>query len=93
MIKKVFLAQWILKESRFMPKLPIITPKKLLKILEKNGFQLDRTTGSHFVLYNKIDKKRVTVPFHRKELPKGTIMSILKETGITKEELTRPLKR
>ena len=60
MIKKVFLAQWILKESRFMPKLPIITPKKLLKILEKRGFQLDRTTGSHFIFYNKRDKRRAT---------------------------------
>lgn len=76
-----------------MPKLPIITPKKLLKILKKSGFQLDRTTGSHFILYNKIDKKRVTIPFHRKELPKGTMMSILKETGIIKEELLKLLKR
>ena len=75
-----------------MPKLSIVTPKKLLKILKKRGFQLDRTTGSHFIFYNKIDKKRITIPFHRKELPKGTIMSILKETGITKEELLRLLK-
>jgi len=76
-----------------MPKLPIITPKKLLKILEKSGFQLDRTTESHFIFYNKIDKKRATVPFHRKELPKGTIMSILRETGITKKELLGLLKK
>lgn len=76
-----------------MPKLPIITSKKLLKILEKSGFQLDRTTGSHFIFYNKIDKKRATVLFHRKELPKGTIMSILRETGITKKELLELLKK
>jgi len=76
-----------------MPKLPIITSKKLLKILEKSGFQLDRTTGSHFIFYNKADKKRVTVPFHRKELPKGTIMSILREMGISKKELLKLLKK
>jgi len=92
-IKKVSLAQWILKESRFMPKLPVVTYRRLLKVLEKSGFQLDRTTGSHFIFYNKMDKKRVTVPFHRKELPKGTIMSILRETGITKKELLELLKK
>jgi predicted RNA binding protein YcfA (HicA-like mRNA interferase family) len=55
---------------------------------------LDRTTGSHFIFYNKINKKkRATIPFYRKELPKGTIMSILRETGITKKELLELLKK
>lgn len=76
-----------------MPKLPVVTYKKLIRVLEKSGFQIDHTTGSHFIFYNKIDKKRVTVPFHRKELPKGTIMSILKETGITKRELLKLLRK
>jgi predicted RNA binding protein YcfA (HicA-like mRNA interferase family) len=29
-----------------MPKLPVLSPKKLIKILEKLGFQLDHITGS-----------------------------------------------
>jgi predicted RNA binding protein YcfA (HicA-like mRNA interferase family) len=76
-----------------MPKLPTFTYKKLIRVLEKSGFQIDHTTGSHFIFYNKINKKRAIVPFHRKELPKGTIMSILREAGISKEELLRLLKR
>lgn len=76
-----------------MPKLPTFTYQKLIRVLEKSGFQIDHTTGSHFIFYNKINKKRVTVPFHRKELPKGTLMSILKEAGISREELLRLLKR
>ena len=76
-----------------MPKLPTFTYRKLIKILEQSGFQIDHTTRSHFIFYNKINKKRVTVPVHRKELPKGTIMSILREAGISKEELLRLLKR
>jgi predicted RNA binding protein YcfA (HicA-like mRNA interferase family) len=70
-----------------MPKLPVITAKKLIKILEKLGFQLDHKTGSHFIFYNSINKRRAVVPFHARDLPRGTVMSILKQAGLTKEEL------
>jgi len=32
-----------------MPKLPVLTSKKLIKALEKMGFRLDHKTGSHFI--------------------------------------------
>ncbi len=70
-----------------MPKLPSITPKKVIKILEKNGFLLDHSTGSHLVYYHPEKRRRVTVPFHRKDIPKGTLMSILKQAGIDREDL------
>ena len=69
-----------------MPKLPVISYKKLVKILVKFGFQLDHTTGSHFIFYHPQTKKRAVVPRHLKDLPKGTLMSILREVGISKEE-------
>jgi len=70
-----------------LPKLPSITPKKVIKILEKNGFLLDHSTGSHMVYYHPEKRRRVTVPFHRKDIPKGTLMSILKQAGIDRENL------
>jgi len=70
-----------------MPKLPVLTAKKLIRILEKLGFQLDHTTGSHFVFYHSVSKRRAVVPCHVKDLPKGTILSILRQAGITKAEL------
>jgi predicted RNA binding protein YcfA (HicA-like mRNA interferase family) len=76
-----------------MPKLPVLSPKKLIKILEKLGFQLDHTTGSHFIFYNPKTKKRAVVPYHFKDLPKGTLMSILRESGITREELEKILEK
>lgn len=76
-----------------MPKLPSLTPKKLIKILKNFGFQLDHSTGSHFIFYNQKTKKRAVVPYHTKDLPKGTIMSILKGAGINREELEKMLKR
>mgnify|MGYP001586487777 CR=1 FL=1 len=70
-----------------MPKITSITSKKLVKILRNLGFQLDHSTGSHFVFYHPETKKRVVVPFHKRDLPKGTITSILREAGISRKEL------
>ena len=72
-----------------MPKLPILTSKKLIRILGKIGFQLDHKTGSHFIFYDLKTKRRAVVPYHSKDLPKGTVMSILKQAGITKEEIIK----
>ena len=70
-----------------MPKLSVLTPKKLITVLKKLGFRLDHKTGSHFIFYDSQNKRRAVVPFHTKDLPKGTILSILNQAGITKEEL------
>jgi len=59
----------------------------VIKILESNGFVLDRTKGSHRIYYHSESKRRVIIPYHKKDLPKGTLMEILKQTGISKEEL------
>jgi len=65
-----------------MPKIPSLTAEKVIKLLLKNGFELDHQTGSHRVYYNKTTKKRVTVPYHRRELPRGTLLAILKQAGL-----------
>jgi predicted RNA binding protein YcfA (HicA-like mRNA interferase family) len=74
-----------------MPKLPSITARKLIKILSRCGFEIDHKTGSHFIFYHPASKRRAVVPYHATELPKGTILSILREAGITKEELKKLL--
>ncbi|MCR4405957.1 MAG: type II toxin-antitoxin system HicA family toxin [Anaerolineae bacterium] len=70
-----------------MPKLPSLTPQKIIKVLENKGFVLDRIKGSHHIYYHPEMKKRVVVPFHKKDLPRGTLLEILKQAGISKEEL------
>ncbi|MBC8499216.1 MAG: type II toxin-antitoxin system HicA family toxin [Candidatus Atribacteria bacterium] len=70
-----------------MPKLSSLTSQKVIKILERNGFVLDRTKGSHRIYYHSESKRRVIIPYHKKDLPKGTLMEILKQAGISKEEL------
>ncbi|OQX01044.1 hypothetical protein BWK69_00140 [Candidatus Parcubacteria bacterium A4] len=76
-----------------MPKLLSFTSKKLIRILEKIGFQLDHSTGSHFVFYNSKTSKRAVVPCHSRDLPKGTIASILREAGISREELEEAIRK
>lgn len=70
-----------------MPKLPVLTADQVIKILVKQGFILDRTKGSHKIYYHPNNKKRVTIPFHKKDLPKGTLIEILKQAGIDRELL------
>ncbi|MDX2189533.1 MAG: type II toxin-antitoxin system HicA family toxin [Bacteroidota bacterium] len=63
------------------------TPKELVKILKEKGFILDRTKGSHQIFMLPNGNKRVIVPMHNRDIPKGTFYSILKQAGIDKNEL------
>ena len=68
-----------------MAKLPVLTPRKILKILREHGFVEDHQTGSHLVLYHHVSKCRVVVPIHSGDIPKGTLKSILRGADITLE--------
>jgi len=70
-----------------MPKLHSISPKKLIALLERNGFVLDRTKGSHSIYRHPETKRRAVVPMHKKDLPKGTLHEILKQAGIGKKDI------
>ena len=70
-----------------MPK--TYTPKAVISKLQKFGFSEDRQSGSHKVLYNPRTKRRVVIPYHLKELPKGTLSAIVRESGITKQEFEK----
>jgi predicted RNA binding protein YcfA (HicA-like mRNA interferase family) len=64
------------------------SPKKIIHLLEQKGYLLKRINGSHHIYFNKESKKTVVVPVHgNKDIPKGTFMSILRQAGISKDEL------
>ena len=71
-----------------MPKLPTITSKEIIVILKRKGYILDRIKGSHHIYYHQNTKRRVVVPLHKSDLPKGTLLEILKQAGFSKEELS-----
>ncbi|MBE0478008.1 type II toxin-antitoxin system HicA family toxin [Candidatus Aerophobetes bacterium] len=70
-----------------MSKVPSLTPQKIISIIKVKGFLLDRTKGSHHIYYHPETKRRVIVPLHKKDLPKGTLFEILKQAGINRKEL------
>lgn len=70
-----------------MPKLPVLSPEKLARVLEKRGFVLDRVRGSHHAYCHPDLDITVTIPFHNKEVGKGLIIEIMKQAGITREYL------
>jgi len=69
-----------------MPKMPGVTPKKLLRILLKLGFVIDRQHGSHMVLLH-VDGRRTILSIHNDDLATGTLASILKDTGLSPDDL------
>jgi len=60
-----------------------------MAILKTHGFVLDHTSGSHYVFYHPETKRRVTVPFHRRDLPKGTLLAILRQAGLSRDDITQ----
>jgi predicted RNA binding protein YcfA (HicA-like mRNA interferase family) len=72
-----------------LSKLPVVSGKQTCKILEKIGFLIDHQTGSHIILRNKRPPyRRLTIPNH-KEIAKGTLRAIIRQAGITVEELVK----
>ena len=56
--------------------------QELIKIIEKDGWYLVNVRGSHHQFKHKIKPGRVTIPHPKKDLPKGTVKSILKQAGL-----------
>ena len=66
-----------------MPK--IATPQQIIRILKRRGFVHKRTRGSHYIFQHPATKRRIIVPFHTKDLPKGTLHSIIKSAGLSEK--------
>lgn len=60
-----------------------ISGKKLCKILEDNGWNLIRISGSHHVYTKQGEEARIVVPVHgNKEVKIGLLKAILKTAGL-----------
>ena len=69
-----------------MARLPVLSGKELIVILKKAGFEVVRQKGSHVSLM-KADFRTV-ITLHD-ELAKGTLLAILRQTGLTKDDLEK----
>jgi len=70
-----------------MSKLPRITGQKLIRALDKAGFQVIRVKGSHHFLRHS-DGRVTVVPVHRREvIGPGLMSKILQDCEMTRDEL------
>jgi predicted RNA binding protein YcfA (HicA-like mRNA interferase family) len=68
-------------------KLPLLSAKEIIRALEKAGFRVIRQKGSHISLYKRSDTKTYLVVVPTKPgVKRGTLLSILKQAGMSKDE-------
>jgi predicted RNA binding protein YcfA (HicA-like mRNA interferase family) len=65
-------------------RLPSLKPREVLRALTRAGFFVHHVSGSHYILKHPDQPaRRVTLPFHHKDLKRGTLLGIIDEAGLT----------
>jgi predicted RNA binding protein YcfA (HicA-like mRNA interferase family) len=72
-----------------MPKLPVVTSRKVISALETIGFYKVRQRGSHVQL--KRGNLLVTIPVHSGDINPGTLKSILRQARLDINEFRKLL--
>jgi predicted RNA binding protein YcfA (HicA-like mRNA interferase family) len=68
-------------------RLPALTAREVIRALERAGFAVSRTSGSHCRLIHASDAARkVTIPVHSGDLKRGTLRGIVAQAGLTVAE-------
>jgi predicted RNA binding protein YcfA (HicA-like mRNA interferase family) len=65
------------------PALPVVKARACLHALERGGFYIHHSTGSHARTKRGL---RVTIPPHNRDLPQPVLKSILRQSDLTVEE-------
>jgi predicted RNA binding protein YcfA (HicA-like mRNA interferase family) len=66
--------------------LPVVSGKRIVRALEKAGFEVVSTRGSHCKLRHVSPPRIVIVPLHDEVRP-GTLASVLRQAGMTVGQL------
>lgn len=75
-------------------KLAGLKPREILRVLQKAGFCIHETTGSHVQLKHPDKPGRVTVPHHaRFDLPAPIVKSIIRQAGLSNREFFRLMEK
>jgi predicted RNA binding protein YcfA (HicA-like mRNA interferase family) len=70
--------------------LPSVSWSKVIKALTKAGFKIVSQKGSHIFLSD--GKHKLTVPRHD-PIKKGTLLAIIQQAGLTREEFLKLIKK
>ena len=73
-------------------RLPVVTARETIRALERAGFVVSRTSGSHCRLIHARDPvRKVTVPVHGGDIKRGTLRGIIAQAGLTVAEFVELL--
>ena len=72
-----------------MPNLPSFKPREIEKILLENKFYIRRQTGSHRIYHHVNTNAIVIVPFHSRDIAKGTVRGIIKQSKLPLEKFLK----
>ena len=70
-----------------MSKLPLLSGKQVIKILQKIGYYIRNQKGSHVHLRHPI-RPPLTIPNHR-EVARGTLREIIKQAGLSNDDFQK----
>ncbi len=75
-----------------MAKLPRLSGKEVIKALEKAGFIQKRQRGSHVFMAKETSSEKITtvVPMHQ-EIDTGTLLEIIRQCKLTRDEFLKLL--
>lgn len=59
-----------------------MTSAEVVKLIQTDGWRLIRISGSHHHFRHAVKPGLVTIPHPKKDLPPGTLNSILKQAGL-----------
>jgi predicted RNA binding protein YcfA (HicA-like mRNA interferase family) len=74
-----------------MSRLPSLKPRQIVTALQRHGFTIIRITGSHYQLFNERTRRHTTVPYHNRDLPRGTVAAIIQQAGLPRDEFLKLL--
>lgn len=68
------------------PAIPGVTAPDAIRVLEKPGFGQVPKKGSHVKLANSEGRKVIVPPHSGRDIPRGTLASILRQAGVSVTE-------
>ncbi|MBI3410893.1 MAG: type II toxin-antitoxin system HicA family toxin [Planctomycetes bacterium] len=72
-------------------RLPSLKPAEVIRILERNGFHVLRSTKHRTYADDANPPHLVRVPYHGRDLKSKTLRSIVRQAGWTEEEFLKKL--
>ena len=73
-----------------MSRLPQVSGSEVVRALQKVGFSVRRQHGSHMIMRRDTPFAQTVVPNHR-QIDRGTLRAILRQTDLSVDEFTRLL--